>query len=393
MISRQVKNYMKFSRLFLGICLLTLFLTFASVYAQTNITTITSPTTSTLNSVFIVNNITSTSPDLAALNAWAVGDGGTIAFWTGSNWTKVNSPTTMNLYSVFLVNASSGWAVGGSSANGVILNYNGSAWNLWTKVSYSGNATAKDMVNATLYSVALDSTGRVGWIVGSNGTTLWYNSTAWFGVASNTTNTLRSVSMIHNSTDAWAVGDKGMIIRWNNSSWVNVTSPTTMNLFTIEMLNATAGWAGGGVTNNGTIIMMNGTTWSNWTKISLGGMNTVNKSATDTLNSTIYSIVLNNATSGWAVGGKGTVLYWSGTQWDGQTNVANADLRGVSMVHGNFSAIGQAWAVGDNGTIIAWTGTTWIPEIPLFAVPLLLAVGLAASMLGKAKLFRKKGSK
>jgi hypothetical protein len=389
MNSRQVKN-MKFSKVFVGVCLLALLLTFAGVYAQTSITTITSPTTSTLNSVFVVNNVTSTSAALASLNAWAVGDGGTIAFWTGSNWTKVNSPTTMNLYSIFFVNASSGWAVGGSSVNGVILNYNGSAWNLWTKVSYSGNATGKDMINATLYSVVLDVTGGVGWIVGANGTTLGYNGAAWFGVQANTTNTLRSVSMTHNGTEAWAVGEKGMILRWNNSSWVNVTSPTTMNLFTIQMLNTTAGWAGGGVTNNGTILMMNGSTWSNWTKISLGGMATVNTTASDTLNATIYSMSFNNASSGWAVGGKGTVLYWSGIEWDGQTNVANADLRGVSMVHGNFSAIGQAWAVGDSGTIIAWTGTTWIPEIPVFAVPLLLGLGLAALVLGKAKLYRKK---
>jgi hypothetical protein len=382
---------MKFSKVFLGICLLSLFLTFAGAYAQAQgITSINSPTSSNLNSVFIVNNITATNPDVTTLNAWAVGDAGAIAYWTGSNWTHVNSPTTMNLYSVFFVNSSSGWAVGGSSANGVILNYNGSAWNLWTKVSYSGNATGTDMINATLYSVVLDSTGSVGWIVGDNGTTLGYNGAAWFGIQTNTTNVLRSVSMIHNSTDAWAVGDRGMILHWNNSSWVNVTSPTTMNLFTIEMINATSGWAGGGSSNNGTILMMNGTSWSTWTNISLGGMTSVNTTATDTLNSTIYSMSFNNATSAWAVGGKGTVLYWTGTMWAGQTNVANVDLKGVSMVHGNFTAIGQAWAVGDGGTIIAWTGTTWIPEIPVIAVPLLLSIGLAVAVLGKAKLSRKK---
>jgi hypothetical protein len=36
------------------------------------------------NSVFIVNNITATNPEVKALNAWAVGDGGTIIGWTGT---------------------------------------------------------------------------------------------------------------------------------------------------------------------------------------------------------------------------------------------------------------------------------------------------------------------
>jgi hypothetical protein len=343
-----------------------------------------------LNSVFIVNNITGTNNDLTALNAWAVGDGGVIVWWNGNSWANVNSPTTANLYSVFFTNSSSGWAVGGTSNNGVILNYNGT-WNVWNKVSFSGNASGTDKINATLYSVTADSTGMIGWAVGANGTTLGWNGVAWFGVPNSSTTTLRSVGMIHNSTDAWAVGDNGTIIHWNGNAWVSMTSSTNANLYTIQVLNATVAWAGGGSTNNGTLLMFNGLNWDVWNKINFGGpVNSTAGYVTDSINATVNSISVNNASSAWAVGGKGTVLFWTGTEWDGQINVASGvNLRGVSVVHGNFSSSAQAWAVGDSGKIVAWTGASWVPEFPIIAIPVLLSIGLVIAIFGKTRLFKK----
>jgi hypothetical protein len=111
--------------------------------------------------------------------------------------------------------------------------------------------------------------------------------------------------------------------------------------------------------------------------------------ANDKVNATLYSISANNATSAWAVGGNGTVLYWGGTQWDGQTGTTTADLKGVSLMHGNFTTFAQAWAVGTGGKIIAWAGNTWVPEIPMIALPALLIIGISAAVLGKTRLFRK----
>ena len=366
--------------------------TFSFAFAQTSsITSVASPTTVNLNSGYLVNNLTNTNNDLTALDAWAVGDSGTIIHWNGKNWTTVNSPTSVNLYSVFFVNASSGWAVGGSSNNGVILNYNGS-WSVWKKISFSGNASGTDTINATLYSVTTDSTGMVGWAVGAGGIALGWNGAAWFGMTNVSSNTLRSVGMIHNSNDAWAVGDSGTILHWNGNAWVNLTSPTTTNLYAIEMVNATNAWAGGGSSDSGVLINLNGTTWSVWNKINFGGQ--VNNTAgyvTDRINATIYSISIDTASSAWAVGGKGTVLYWTGTEWDGLTNVGSGGaLRGVSMVHGTSNGSTQAWAVGDTGEIIAWTGTQWVPEIPIImAVPLLLSIGLVIALLRKSRLAKK----
>ena len=136
---------MKFSlKIAVTVCLLTLCLSFAGVFGQASIlSSVTSPTTLNLNSVFVVNNVTSTTTDLTQLNAWAVGDNGTVVFWNGNTWSSLNTSSTANIYSVFFTNSTNGWAVGGNSTNGLIWYYNGT-WNLWNKVSFSGNPSGTD---------------------------------------------------------------------------------------------------------------------------------------------------------------------------------------------------------------------------------------------------------
>ena len=384
---------MKFSLKFaLVLCLICSLASLAGVFAQTSsINSVTSPTTNNLNSVFLVNNITATNNDLTALDAWAVGDSGTIVRWNGNSWATVTSPTTMNLYSVFFVNSSNGWAVGGSSSNGVILRYNGT-WSVYTNITFSGYPNATDTINATLYSVTANDNGTVGWAVGAGGTALMYSAGAWYAMTNVSSNTLRSVGMIHNATDAWAVGDKGTILHWTGTAWQNMTSPTTANLNAIQMINASVAWAGGGTPDNGTLIMLNGTTWSVYNRINLGGA--INSTAgynTDTINVTVNSISMDNASSAWAVGGKGLILYFNGTEWRGANNVAGTGtLRSVSMVHGTSNGSLQAWAVGDTGNIFAFNGAKWVPELPIMAIPLLMSIGLVIALLSKARLGKKK---
>jgi hypothetical protein len=56
------------------------------------------------------------------------------------------------------------------------------------------------------------------------------------------------------------------------------------------------------------------------------------------------------------------------------------------MVHDTLL---QAWVVGDSGQIMAFNGTNWVPELPIIAVPLILAVGLLVAVFAKSKLFKK----
>ena len=84
--------------------------------AQGSWSTVTSPTTNPLESVFMVS----------AGEGWAVGGSGTILHYSGGSWNIVTSPTTNMLYSAFMVTASDGWVVGES---GTILHYTGGSWN------------------------------------------------------------------------------------------------------------------------------------------------------------------------------------------------------------------------------------------------------------------------
>jgi hypothetical protein len=374
---------MKFSyKLALILSLLSITLSLSAVSAQTvNINSVSSPTSTNLNSVCIVNNVTSSGNDLTKLNAWAVGDGGTIVMWDGSSWKSVTSPTTENLYSVIFNTATDGWAVGGSSGKGVILHYNGT-WAEWTRISFTGYTDKFDSINDTLYSVTIDTPGTNGWIVGAGGTTLNWNGDTWFGMMGTTANTMRSVAMVHNSAEAWAVGDAGAIMHWTGTAWETMISPTNMPLYGIQMVSSTSGWAVGGSGNEGTVLQLSGTTWSPVTSFVFGA----GGATVSSVNSTIYSITIGNSTSAWACGSNGLVMYWTGTNWECNANIASGNLKGISMIHDTFL---QAWTVGDGGKIMAFNGTSWVPELPMFTVPMILAIGLVAAVFVKIKLNKK----
>jgi hypothetical protein len=377
---------MKFStKIALALCILSLSTALPAVaLAQSsNINSVTSPTSSNLNAVCVVNNSTDVANDLQMLNAWAVGDGGTIAMWSGSSWTTVTSPTSMNLYSVVFNNATSGWAVGGNSNQGVILHYNGT-WGEWKTVSFNGHAGGTDPINATLYGVTVASDGMSGWAVGANGLALGWDGNTWYAFTDASTNTLRAVAMMHGSMDAWAVGDSGTIVHWDGAHWTTMTSNTVQPLYTIAILNSSFAMAAGGSGSSGVVLTMNGSGWTALTNFRFGGGS---GTMTSSVNATVNCITLASATSGWACGDGGLTMYWTGSEWDCNSNPTIGNLNGISMIHGG-SAI-QAWAVGDGGAILAFNGSAWVPELPVIAVPVILAIGLVAALFAKTKLSKK----
>lgn len=339
-----------------------------------------SPTSSNLNGVAVVGN-TSATPTLMNSNAWAVGDGGVIIQWNGTAWVTMNSNTTTALYGLAMVNNSTGLAVGGSSNSGIILKYNGT----WSVMSTSSP------VNQTLYAVTADTSGSPAWAVGANGTILMWNGNQWTTQTSPTTNTLRGVALVHGSNNAWAVGDNGTILWYNGNSWSKMAVNSTAQLNAVVMMNTTSGWAVGGSGNVGVILNMNGTTWTNWLRISFGGaINTTYGYVVDRINATLNSVSLDTANSGWAAGQNGIVLFWGGTQWDGQANVlGGVNIKSIAVVHGAASGTYYAWAVGTGGKILAWTGTSWIPEIPIIALPIILSMIALAAFIAKSRYNRK----
>ena len=97
-------------------------------------------------------------------SAWAVGEKGTILRWNGTQWSKVDHKLTMaTLRAVWAADSSDVWVVGDS---GTIIHWDGS---VLVKVQEPG---ARDY-----YAVhgPVDPSGKVFWVVGSNGTIVKYN--------------------------------------------------------------------------------------------------------------------------------------------------------------------------------------------------------------------------
>ncbi|MDH5374889.1 MAG: hypothetical protein OEW95_03645 [Candidatus Bathyarchaeota archaeon] len=117
------------------------------------------------------------------------------------SWT---SPTTADLLDVFMVGSSDGWAVG---RGGTIIRWDGTDWSTVT------SPTTKD-----LYEVFMVSTDD-GWAVGWGGTIICWDGTSWSNVTSPTTGWLNSVFMV-SPDDGWAVGEYGTIIRWTGTEWI-----------------------------------------------------------------------------------------------------------------------------------------------------------------------------
>jgi len=96
-----------------------------------------------------------------------------------------------------------------------------------------------------------------------------------------------------------------------------------------------------------------------------------------------------DADDGWAVGNKkdgpGIIIRWDGTSWNNFTcplTYWNARLYSVFMVGPD-----DGWAVGGWGISLRWTGTEWIPEFPAATLMvILISLTLVAVIVEKTAL-------
>lgn len=118
---------------------------------------------------------------VSASDGWAVGLSGAIVRWNGSAWNSVTSPTSSTLNAVFMRTASDGWAVG---RDGVILHWNGSAW---TEMSSPVTAVLNDV-----YATAADDV----WAIGRDGVILHWDGSSWTPAVSPVSGSHQSIAMV-----------------------------------------------------------------------------------------------------------------------------------------------------------------------------------------------------
>jgi photosystem II stability/assembly factor-like uncharacterized protein len=290
-----------------------------TAYAWANMV---SGSTAQLNDVF----------ELSANQAWAVGNGGVILAFNGTNWSPMTSGTTQNLNDVFFVDSNNGWAVG---AGGTILYYNGTTWSAQT----SGVTVA---LNGVFFTSATN-----GYAVGASGTVLRWNGTAWSPVsvgiaASVTINTVHGL----NENNIWVAGTAGNFSYFNGTIWANGII-ANREITGIWALATNKIWASA---RAGRIFYFNGQSWAEQTSGSTRDL---------------WDVCMLSENNGFIVGSNGTLIQYNGTEWNVIASGTTQNLNGLHLMDAT-----KGFIVGNAGSIIKFQGEGFnSPYLKSFPLP------------------------
>jgi len=329
------------------------------------------------------------------------------------------------LSGVFCTAASNCWAVGNfdSTTSGATLNevlhWDGTAWSQVTVPSPGGNALGDvSELLAVRCRVASDC-WAVGQYFNNNSAALdqalHWNGTKWSAVPTPTPggtlngddNELFDVTCSAASS-CWAAGEYGndanhgltlnQLLRWNGRKWSLVASAPQpagtsdgdfQALGSVRCTSASNCLAVGTFgTQTSTFVMQNealrwdGTKWSTLTVPSPGGTANFDFSV-------LSGLACASATFCWAAGSYGTfapgppelnqILFWDGTTWTQDNNIADPDGTGQGatneLLDATCSSASNCWAVGDFGSIqdgvgeilnqaLHWDGAAWSLTLP-----------------------------
>ena len=257
-------------------------------------------------------------------NVFAVGDGGTIIHFDGSDWSTQTSNTTNNLKGVWGISGTEVYAVG---ASGKILK----TVNVGTTWSSMSNTSSG--LNAIWGSSSTDI-----FAVGDSGTIRHYDGATWSSMSSNTTVKLLGV-WGNSSTDVYAVGNSHMdgywkrtVLHYNGTNWQMEETANGVTLMS-SWGEADDMWAAGSF---GGILRYDGIDW---------------KQTGGPTESTLNAMWGESGGDIFAVGYAGVIAQYDGTEWCVRKSETGSDLYGL---WGASST--DVFAVGDNGTVLAYSG-------------------------------------
>jgi photosystem II stability/assembly factor-like uncharacterized protein len=243
-----------------------------------------------------------------------------------------------NLNGVVMLASNNAWAVGNA---GTIEHFDGSFWSLIP------SGTSSDLLGVSFGPPGTPDSNS-GFAVGGSGGTavaLFHNPVSWqqamVGLSGPDAQQLTSVSST-SSTDAWAVdGVSGAFWHWSGTvglggGW-NEISSASAGLYSVFLDSATDGWAVG---VGGIIYHYSGGGWTSYS----------------TVGTTLNSVFMVNQNEGWAVGNDGVIFHYSGGTWNGPSSPSptNQKLNGVFFVSQT-----EGWAVGASGTILHYLNGAW----------------------------------
>ncbi|HYP39271.1 MAG TPA: hypothetical protein VEX13_02840 [Chloroflexia bacterium] len=336
---------------------------FASLAGQATATAQAQVAQSTATAQAIVNYRESArTADLLAIHmlnpseGWAIGEEVILHFTSSTGtWEPQHMPGGRPR-DVDMLTSDDGWIVGDTfSPNGIaqyILHYDGTAWSTVEGIPSDGQGyvlTAIDMVSPT-----------DGWAVGAN-TILHYTSGSagggrgkWESVKPNTDEqyTLYDIKMV-SAEEGWATGWGGIIMHYIDGAWTKVESGVQDTMFSLAVVSPTDIWAVG---DNAHATHYDGQAWRAhnldpdafiWSKFNLRG------------------VAFTSSDDGWAVDtGDGTFFRYSNGTWtrlEGDLTPQRVNKRGPITGLNSISMLSteEGWAVGQNGSILHFTGGQW----------------------------------
>ena len=179
------------------------------------------------------------------------------------------------------------------------------------------------------------------WTVGTNGSVLRYDGTAWLTLSSGTKLQLSGVAGTGRD-DVWMVGGKSIAVHWNGIDFQNSLGDETD-----ELLGVWSGGAGNVVATgiSAGIAFLRHFDGSQW------------HGATLNQAGSLWDVWGNNVDDIWAVGtarnNKGFLLRWDGEAWD----YAGYDGAPLRSVWGTSPS--DVWCVAYEGAIQHFDGTAW----------------------------------
>jgi len=256
--------------------------------------------------------------------AWAVGEGGTILYFDGSQWTEQESNTGDDLFCVSFLDENNGWAAG---EGGTIVYFNGTDW-----------AEQTSNTSDDLFGISFVDANN-GWAAGEGGTIVYFNGTDWAEQTSDTSDDLFAISMV-DAGAGWAVGDGGTIVAFDGSAWAEQSNPSSKDMFGVSFVDASNGWAVG---KSGAIVYYNGTEWVEQESTTTNDLMFVDAMSTSDV---------------WSGGEEGLLVQYYGSEWlEVASGSVDIMLYGISYFGDDFGFI-----VGEEGTIISKNADAFTSE-------------------------------
>lgn len=299
--------------------------------------------------------------------AWAVGNGGAVYAWSGSDWSAAASGTTARLNAVHCVSSSECWAVGN---NGTIRH--------WISGSWTGATPASGTTERLLGIACIPGNPSACYAVGNDVIRRW-NGSNW-SASTFPGGQLNGVSCT--STTCYAVEDDRRIWQLNiaTNTWFEAEDFNNDNWNSVHCLATGECWAvGDRLGNDFRFARLQGGTWSTLSFDPPGPGNPAENLTG------IYCVASDSC---WAVGDRqngsaDTIVRRNAGNFSMLTPAGGRNLRAIAC-----SGASDCLAVGDNGDVQRWNGSSWSQAMTGMANVTLRGVAMTGGGGGSTQLMR-----